>query len=90
MNNLHTLRYFMRYYEPHCLQKDGKTRCYVSALEYPDADEALEVFGGTGFYADAPRSIKLKYASLVGENGNEYWLLEDSQKPGAYPVWVAW
>lgn len=91
MTNMHTLRYFMRYFEPHCEERNGRRYCYVSALEFPEAEEALEALGGNGFFPETPTSIKLKYAELiVHEGGPEKWHLADEEKPGTYPVWVAW
>jgi hypothetical protein len=90
MSNLQTLRYFMRYFEPHCHERDGKRYCYVSALEYPGPEDALEAFGGGGLFPHAPASIQLRYAELVGHHGEERWRLRDEQGPGCYPVWVAW
>ena len=91
MTNMRTLRYFMRYFEPHCEERNGRRYCYVSALEFPEAEEALEALGGNGFFPEAPASIKLKYAELIThEGGPEKWHLVDEQKPGTYPVWVAW
>ncbi len=90
MKNMQTLKHFMRYFEPHCEERGGREYCYVSALEYPEAQEALDLFGGYGFFEGAPSSIALKYAQLVSEAGDERWVLEAEQRPGAYPVWVAW
>jgi len=90
MKNMHTLLYFMRYFEPHCVERDGTRYCYVSALEYPEAGEALDVFDGNGFFAEAPRSIVLKHAALISEGEDERWRLADEARPGSYPVWVAW
>lgn len=90
MKNMQTLRYFMRYYEPHCQEHDGRRYCYVSALEYPGADEALEVLGGGGFFPHGPATIQLRYAELVAQGGKEHWRLSDEQGSGVYPVWVAW
>lgn len=90
MKNMHTLKYFMRYFEPHCEEREGRRYCYVSALEYPEAQEALDLFSGNGFFAGAPTSIVLKYAELVHADGDERWHLGGEEKPGTYPVWVAW
>jgi hypothetical protein len=90
MKNMQTLKYFMRYFEPHCEERGGRRYCYVSALEYPEAREALDLLGGNGFFPGAPGSIVLKHAELVHENGEERWHLGAEEKPGTYPVWVAW
>lgn len=90
MSNMHTLKHFMRYFAPHCQERDGKRYCFVSALEYPLAEEALEALGGSGFFPDGPTSIRLRFAELVNEGGEERWKLGDVEKPGAFPVWVAW
>ena len=90
MKNLHTLRHFMRYFAPHCEEINGRRMCFVSALEYPDAAEALDVFGGNGFFAGAPTHIEKKYAGLVQDGGDDRWNLSDEPKPETYPIWVAW
>ena len=90
MSNMNTLRYFMQYFEPHCIERDGRRYCYVSALEYPEANDAMEALGGSGFFPAAPSSIKLKHAELVQEDGEDRWRLGEVEKPGPYPVWVAW
>lgn len=89
MKNMDTLLHFMRYFEPHCLEKDGDRVCYVSALEYPDREEALEVLGGNGFLADGPRTVKLRYARRESVDGDERWRLSDEERPGSFPVWEA-
>jgi hypothetical protein len=71
------------------VEVDGVRVCYVSALEYPDQIEALEVLGGNGFFADGPTRILLKYASRHLVEGDERWQLTDEQTPGTFPVWEA-
>jgi len=61
MKNMQTLKHFMRYFEPHCEERDGRKYCYVSALEYPEAQEALDLFGGYGFFR---RSAQLHYPEV--------------------------
>lgn len=89
MKNMNTLLHFMRYFEPHCMEKDGERVCYVSALEYPDEHEALEVLGGNGFFAGGPRSVVMKYAGRKIVDGDEQWILHDQQLPETFPVWEA-
>ncbi|NLW82363.1 MAG: hypothetical protein GXY42_11930 [Desulfovibrionales bacterium] len=89
MKNMNTLLHFMRYFEPHCIENAGQKVCYVSALEYPDKDEALEALGGNGWIASGPSNIELKYAGLVRTDDGERWQLTDEQLPGSYPVWEA-
>jgi hypothetical protein len=89
MKNMNTLLHFMRYFEPHCLEKDGERVCYVSALEYPDREEALEVLGGNGFFANGPRTVALKYAGRESIDGEDKWHLYDVETPGSFPVWEA-
>lgn len=89
MRNIDTLRYFMRYFVPHCVQKDGSTVCYVSALEYPEREDALDVLTGEGFFSRGPQHIVLRYAVLVRDNGRGWWRIGDHAGQGAYPVWEA-
>lgn len=89
MKNMNTLLHFMRYFEPHCIEMNGERICYVSALEYPDKIEALEVFGGNGFFAHGPKDVILKYAGLKNIDGDDQWLLSDEQLPETFPVWEA-
>ena len=89
MENINTLLHFMHYFEPHCIEVDGVRVCYVSALDYPDENEALEVLGGNGFFANGPSKILLKYAGLRHVDGDERWRLTDEQLPGTYPIWEA-
>jgi len=89
MKNMDTLLHFMRYFEPHCLEMNGERVCYVSALEYPDQEEALEVLGGNGFFANGPTSVVLKYAGRESVDGEDQWRLADEQLPGTFPVWEA-
>ena len=77
MKNMQTLKYFMRYFEPHCEEREGIRYCYVSALEYPEAQEALDLFSGNGFFPGAQASVTLKYAELVHEDGDERYTTID-------------
>ena len=52
--------------------------------------EAMDLFSGYGFFAGAPASIALKHAELIHKDGDERWHLGAEEKPGTYPVWVAW
>ncbi|MDY0227808.1 MAG: hypothetical protein RBR38_13375 [Desulfomicrobium apsheronum] len=89
MKNMNTLLHFMRYFEPHCVEKGGERICYVSALEYPDKNEVLEVFGGNGFFANGPTVVVLKYAGRKNVDGDDQWWLSDEQLPETFPVWEA-
>ena len=89
MKNMNTLLHFMRYFEPHCIEKDGERICYVSALEYPDKNEALEVLGGNGFFAHGPQKVTMKYVGRKNVDGDDQWSLSDEQLPETFPVWEA-
>jgi len=89
MKNMNTLLHFMRYFEPHCIEKNGERICYVSALEYPEKDEALEVLGGNGFFAHGLKKVTMKYAGRKNVDGDDQWSLSDEQLPDTFPVWEA-
>ena len=89
MRNIDTLLYFMRYFEPHCVERNGETVCYVSALEYPDQEDVIDLLAGNGFIRSDPKILRLKYAGIVRTVGDEHWELSDVELPGLYPVWEA-
>lgn len=88
MKNMDSLQQFMRYFEPHCLERDGQTTCYVSALEYPLENDALDALGDEGFLRKPPQEVSLKYAQWNDADQKERWILHNTERPGAYPVWV--
>lgn len=88
MNNIDTLRHFMQYFTPHCMDRDGRRVCYVSALEYPLENDALDVLGEEGLLQEPPQEVSLKYAQWNDTNQKERWILHSKEHPGAYPVWV--
>jgi len=64
---------------PHCIEKNGERICYVSALEYPEKDEALEVLGGNGFFAHGLKKVTMKYAGRKNVDGDDQWSLSDAK-----------
>ncbi|MDY0274729.1 MAG: hypothetical protein RBR42_04725 [Desulfomicrobium sp.] len=88
MTNMDSLQQFMRYFEPHCLERDGQRVCYVSALEYPLENDALDALGEEGLLQEPPQKISLKYAQWSEVDQKERWILHPSERSGAYPVWV--
>lgn len=87
MKNINTLLHFMRYFEPHCLILNDTRICYVSALEYPDRQDVVDLFSGSGFLREEPRNVVMKYAGIVRDGDEDHWMLVETQQPGFYPVW---
>ncbi len=83
---LETLLYFLRYFEPHCEEREGERWCYLSALDYPDADDAAHVLEEAGIGVE---SLRRRYVRLAVDGVDQRWVECEPTVPDALPVWEA-
>lgn len=83
---METLLYFLRYFEPHCEERDGVRHCYLSALDYPDAQDAVQALEEHGMEVV---SLKRHFVHLDVVDGDRRWVPCVDEVPDALPIWEA-
>lgn len=83
---METLLYFLRYFEPHCEERDGVRRCYLSALDYPEVDDAVHALEERGLGVEA---VERRAVRLDVVDGDRRWVACEVTAPDALPVWEA-
>ncbi|MEJ5243469.1 MAG: hypothetical protein WHT64_07940 [Desulfomicrobiaceae bacterium] len=83
---METLLYFLRYFEPHCEEREGVRRCYLSALDYPQAEDAAQALEEHGM---AVTSLERRFVRLEVVDGDRRWVPCAATASDALPIWEA-